>query len=118
MKKTLFEKYGGFAKINQLVMAFYESVLDSDDLGPYFDGIDMTKMIDHQSKFITYLFQGPATFSEDRLTVAHQDLGVTDAHFDELKSVLSQTLNDHGFEIDDINWVLIEFEKRRRLIVR
>lgn len=118
MQKTLFEKYGGFAQINRLVMAFYEAVLDSDELGPYFDGTDMARLIDHQSKFITYLFEGPADFSEERLTAAHQTLGVTHAHFDELKTILSQTLFDHGFEAVDTDWVLNEFEKRRPLIVR
>lgn len=114
---SLFEKYGGFAQINRVVLAFYDAVLESDELGPYFDDIDMTRLIDHQSKFIAYLFGGPTDFSDERLAIAHKSLGVTNPHFDELKTVLGNTLNDHNFDPEDVQWVLGEIEKRRYLIV-
>ena len=114
---TLFEKYGGFAQINRLVMSFYEAVLDSDELGPYFDDVDMARLIDHQSKFIAFLFDGPADFSDERLAVAHKTLNITDAHFDELKDILAQTLEAFEFEVADVEVVLDAFEKRRHLVV-
>jgi hemoglobin len=40
---------GGFAKVRLLVSEFYDRVLDSDTLAPYFDGIDMRRLIDHQT---------------------------------------------------------------------
>lgn len=33
---SLFEKYGGFAQVSKIVMAIYESPLDSDRLADYF----------------------------------------------------------------------------------
>lgn len=33
MSGSLYEKYGGFAVVNRIVMAFYDALLDSDELG-------------------------------------------------------------------------------------
>ena len=114
---TLFEKYGGFAKISKVVISFYDRLLDSDSVGPFFDEIDMAKMVDHQTKFIASLLGGPAAYTDDQLRQVHARLDINNAHFDELKSVLSATLAEHGFAPDDTDAVLEEFERRRGLIV-
>lgn len=49
---SLFEKYGGFAAISKIVMDFYGRVLDSDEIGHFFDDVEMGRQIDHQTKFI------------------------------------------------------------------
>ena len=43
---TLFDKYGGFATVSKVVMSFYDRVLDSDQIGEYFEDIDMKRLID------------------------------------------------------------------------
>ena len=53
--QTLFEKYGGFSSVSKVVLAFYDTLLDSDDIGPFFDDIDMSRMVDHQTKFVASL---------------------------------------------------------------
>ncbi|MBX2838398.1 MAG: group 1 truncated hemoglobin [Gammaproteobacteria bacterium] len=115
---SLYEKYGGFGQINKVVMAFYDSLLDSDELGPYFDDVEMPKLIDHQTKFMADLLGGPASFSDDHLQKAHVKLNVTHEHFDELKVILHKTLLDHKVEIEDANLVLEAVEARRSFIVR
>ncbi|MEP1090409.1 MAG: group 1 truncated hemoglobin [Rhizobiaceae bacterium] len=115
--QTLFEKYGGFSKVSKIVLAFYDTLLDSDEIGPFFDDIDMSKMVDHQTKFIASLLGGPASYSDRQLHQLHNHLDIRDAHFDELKIVLNNTLSDHGVEPDDVVIVLQEFEARRALIV-
>lgn len=115
--QTLFEKYGGFSNVSKVVLAFYDTLLDSDEIGPFFDDVDMSKMVDHQTKFVSSLLGGPASYNDTQLRNLHAHLDVTDAHFDELKVVLSGTLEDHGFEAGDIDAVLGEFETRRTLIV-
>ncbi|MEX0317158.1 MAG: group 1 truncated hemoglobin [Ruegeria sp.] len=115
--QTLFEKYGGFSSVSKVVMAFYDTLLDSDDIGPFFDEVDMSKMVDHQTKFVAMLLGGPASYTDHQLRQLHSHLDIRDAHFDELKVVLSGTLQDHGFDPEDIEAVLAEFESRRTLIV-
>ena len=116
-EKTLFEKYGGFSRVSRVVLSFYDTLLDSDDIGPFFDDVDMAKMVDHQTKFIASLLGGPAAYTDAQLRQLHAHLSIEDAHFDELKVVLRQTLDNHDFEPDDIDAVLQEFENRRVLIV-
>ncbi|MEM9104118.1 MAG: group 1 truncated hemoglobin [Pseudomonadota bacterium] len=116
-EQTLFEKYGGFSKISRVVLSFYDTLLDSDEIGPFFDHVDMSKMVDHQTKFIASLLGGPAAYTDNQLRQLHSHLDIEDSHFDELKLVLSETLDDHGFGTEDIDAVLQEFENRRQMIV-
>ncbi|MGI9478464.1 MAG: group I truncated hemoglobin [Hyphomicrobiaceae bacterium] len=116
-EQTLFEKYGGFSRVSRVVLSFYDTLLDSDEIGPFFDDVDMAKMVDHQTKFIASLLGGPAAYTDAQLRQLHAHLAIEDAHFDELKVVLRQTLDTHNFEADDIDAVLQEFENRRVLIV-
>ena len=116
-QQTLFEKYGGFSKVSKIVLAFYDTLLDSDEIGPFFDDIDMSRMVDHQTKFVASLLGGPASYTDRQLQQMHNHLDIRDAHFDELKVVLKETLSDHGVEDGDVQAVLDEFEKRRGLIV-
>ncbi|MEM8795009.1 MAG: group 1 truncated hemoglobin [Pseudomonadota bacterium] len=113
VEQTLFDKYGGFSKISKVVMAFYDTLLDSDEIGPFFDDIDMSRMVDHQTKFVASLLGGPAAYTDNQLRQMHARLPIEDSHFDELKVVLAGTLKDHGFDPGDIEAVLAEFEKRR-----
>jgi len=114
---TLFDKYGGFSSVSKIVLDFYDTLLDSDDIGPFFDDIDMSRMVDHQTKFIASLLGGPASYTDRQLKQLHSHLDIQDSHFDELKAVLQNTLLEHGVETSDIAAVLQEFENRRGLIV-
>lgn len=117
-EQTLYEKYGGFSNVSKIVFAFYDTLLDDDDIGPFFDDIDMAKMVDHQTKFIASLLGGPASYTDNQLRQLHSHLDITNDHYDVLQTVLRDTLTDHGIESDDVNSVVEEFEKRRTLIVR
>lgn len=117
-ERTLFEKYGGFSQVSRIVLSFYDRLLDNDEIGPFFDDVDMSRIVDHQTKFIASLLGGPAAYTDNQLRQLHSQLSVTDAHFDELEVVLSSTLADHGMADEDIDTVVSEFEKRRPLIVR
>lgn len=101
MSQTLYEKYGGFGAVSRVVMSFYDRLLDSDDIGPFFDDVDMPRLIDHQTKFIAHLLGGPADFSADRLLAAHARLDIADGDFDAVKQMLDETLDEHGFSDDD-----------------
>ncbi len=113
MSKTLFDKYGGFGQINRIVMSLYDALLDSDELGPYFDDVDMKRLMDHQTKFISYILGGPVDFSEDYLYRAHKGIDISQVHFDELKMILGTTLEDFDFESADTKYVLDIVEKYR-----
>lgn len=115
--QSVYDRYGGFASVHRVVMAFYERVLDDDDLGPFFDDTEMTRLIDHQTQFVASLLGGPATIADARLKAAHAPLGITDPQFDRIGTLLSETLADHGFAPEDVALVMAEVEARRGLVV-
>ncbi|MGC3937360.1 group I truncated hemoglobin [Roseobacter sp. EG26] len=118
MEQSLFDKYGGFSAISRIVMSLYDRLLDDDTVGPFFDDVDMPRLMDHQTKFISSLLGGPASFSDDHIQRAHRHMVISDAHFDQLKALVSETLADFNIEPDDIGRVLQAFEQRRPLLVR
>ena len=63
MRQTIFERYGGFTKVSQVVMSFYDKILDSPTTSPYFSGIDMKRLIDHQIKFFEAILSAPSAVS-------------------------------------------------------
>ncbi|WP_298974083.1 group 1 truncated hemoglobin [uncultured Roseobacter sp.] len=117
-ERTLYEKYGGFSKVSKIVLSFYDTLLDNDEIGHFFDDVDMSRIVDHQTKFIASLLGGPAAYTDKQLRQLHSHLDVNDAHFDELEAVLRGTLLEHGMAPEDVEIVVTEFGKRRPLIVR
>jgi hemoglobin len=117
MEQTLFQKYGGFSKVSRMVLDLYNRLLDDDDIGPFFDDVDMARIVDHQTKFISSLLGGPASYSDDQISRMHQHLAINARHFDILSEILAETLADHGMDAEDVEAVVHAFEDRRKLIV-
>lgn len=118
MKQSLFDKYGGFSSVSQIVMSLYNRLLDDDEIGPFFDDVDLPKLIDHQTKFVAALMGGPASFTDRHIERAHAKMVISDQHFDQLKFLVQETLAEFNLESQDIEAVLQEFEVRRPLLVR
>ncbi len=117
MASSLFQKYGGFAAISRVVLTFYDKVLDSDQIGDFFEKIDMKRLVDHQTKFISSLLGGPASFADERLQQLHAHLDISNQDFDEMAKLLAEALEEHGFEPADRDAVVREIEARRSYIV-
>lgn len=117
MAQTLYDKYGGFATVSRIVLDFYERALDSDQIGDFFEDVDLSRLVDHQTKFVSFLLGGPASFSDDHLRQIHLHLRIGDDDFTEMAEVLSDTLVDHGFSRDDAKSVVDQVEARRAYIV-
>lgn len=81
MSATMFQRYGGFAKISQIVSSFYDKLLESPIVSPYFDGTNMKRLIDHQTKFIASVMGGPASYTNDALERAHAHLSIDQEAF-------------------------------------
>ncbi|HSK18252.1 MAG TPA: group 1 truncated hemoglobin [Longimicrobiales bacterium] len=99
---STFDRLGGFARIRLLVSDFYERVLDHPDLTPYFERIDMARLIDHQTKFMSAVMGGPAAFTNDQISRAHTRLGIRPEHFDTLADLFRETLEDFGVDAAEV----------------
>ena len=117
MSRTIFERYGGFANISKVVSAFYDLMLDSEDTARFFEGVDMRRLIDHQTKFISTLMGGPSSYSQEQLKRAHARLGIDSAAFEKSAKLLTETLEDFDFDESDIAEVLAEFNSYKWVIV-
>ena len=114
---TIFERYGGFATAGKIVMAFYERILDSDITGPYFDDVDMPRLMDHQTKFVASVMGGPASYTDEMLKQLHSRLDVTDKAFNEMALLFRTTLEEFAMAEEDIETLMREISSRRDVIV-
>jgi hemoglobin len=115
--QTLYEKYGGFKTISRVVMLFYEMALDSDQIGDYFEDIDMPRLIDHQTKFVSSLIGGPASFGDDRIEAVHRHLNISHTDFDEMAALFGEALAEHGMSDSDVKAAMVAIEGKRSIIV-
>jgi hemoglobin len=100
--QTIFEKYGGFTQVSVVVATFYDKVLESPALAPYFEGVDLPALMVHQAKFMAQAMGGPPSHTWPELRHAHARLRITQQDFDEMLVLLRQTLSEAGFSEDDL----------------
>src|SRR5262245_38814423 len=82
--ETMFERYGGLPFVTRLVLSFYDRVLASSRLAPFFADTDMQRLVEHQARFISTVMGGPASCSNAVLHEAHAHLAIDDPAFDEM----------------------------------
>lgn len=117
MASTMFERYGGFAKVSRIVSAFYDKVMESPVLSPYFANVEMRKLIDHQTKFIASLMGGPVSYSNEHLERVHAHLSISNEAFSEAVALLRETFEDLEIDESDISTVFNEIMSRKNFIV-
>ena len=117
MTSNMFERYGGFAKINRIVSAFYDKVLDSTILSPYFEYVDMKRLIDHQTKFISSIMGGPGSYTSEELERIHARLNIDESALLEMASLLKETLEDFEVQESDVAFVCNEIMSKAKFII-
>jgi hemoglobin len=103
---TLYEKLGGRKAIRTVVSEFYERVLADPELLGYFAGVDMDAQTESQIRFISMALGGPNEYEGRPMKEAHEDLGVTDHHFNLVAGHLVDTLKWAGVGEEEISAVV------------
>lgn len=103
---TLYDKYGGFATVSKLVQEFYNKVAESEELAPYFAGVDTQQLIDHQTKFFSDILGGPVKYTGKELKIVHASMGITEEAFAEVADLLEETLEDMDVEEGAIETIM------------
>jgi hemoglobin len=114
---TLFDRLGGFGAVSRIVLSFYDRVLMSERLEPFFAGVDMRRLVEHQAKFISSLMGGPTSYSDDELREVHGRLSIDRDSFQEMLALFRASLEQHGLPLSDIEAVMLELERRKPCIV-
>ena len=115
--EPLYERFGGLDAVARIVFGFYDRILKSPELAPYFAGVDMRRLIDHQTRFLASVMGGPGSYTNEQLRAAHARLGIDDRAFDLMIEVLADTLSGFGLAEEDVAFVVTDLRARRRFIV-
>ena len=117
MAASMFDRYGGFSSVSKIVMAFYDKVLDSDIIGHYFEDVELPDLIDHQTKFIASVMGGPASYSNEVLQRVHAHLDIDATAFEEVVTLLRETLEEFELEPHDIDVIVQDIRGRSSYII-
>jgi hemoglobin len=99
---TLFDKYGGFQTFSKIVHEFYRRVLDTPSLAERFRGVDMPRLIQHQTDFLSLALGSSVQYKGRSLAEAHRPLRITPAEFSLVAEILQETLEDSGVSKEDV----------------
>jgi hemoglobin len=113
----MFDRYGGLTFVSRLVLNFYDRVLASARLTPFFAETDMQRLVEHQAKFISSVMGGPASYTAATLRDTHAHLGIDDAAFDEMIGLFRSTLRDFGIAAADVEAIIAALDAHRPHIV-
>jgi hemoglobin len=113
MEQSLYDKYGGAGTVSKIIHGLYKRVLESDLLAPYFEKVDMVRLINHQVRFFSALLGGAASYDDKPLVEIHQRLNITAAAFDEVMELMDDVLDESGFADDDKRAILDALNRYR-----
>ncbi len=93
---SLYEKLGGEAGIESLIIAFYVKVMADPELAPFFRHTTIEKLHEMQKEFFTMALGGPDLYSGRTLAEAHHGRGIRPQHISRFVRHLLSTLEDEG----------------------
>jgi len=98
----LFAAIGGAPALSVAVTVLYDRLLADPELAPWFDGVDLPRLREHQRDFLTVVLGGPpeigslARYQGRGIEIAHRGLTIPDAAFDRMRDHLLATLIELG----------------------
>lgn len=105
MSQSLYDKYGGFKTINGIVQSFYDKIEATESLDKYFENVDMSALVEHQTRFICTVLGGPEAYKVD-LKESHKHLNIIEDDFMTVGGLLQEALTEAGMEQADIEAVM------------
>jgi hemoglobin len=106
MSISLYSKYGGVETVSLVVHKFYKQIQASQLLMPYFVGIDIDGLINHQVKFFSYVMGGIDGYDMSNFKNAHFKFKISEEAFAEVINILRTTLEEFSVENEDINSIV------------
>ena len=101
METTLYMKYGSRVT-SGMAEYLYDRLLVDPQLAPFLEGVDMDRLREHVSDFLSVLTGGPDMYKGRDLREAHQGYRISAEHFDMLMTHIAAAATELGIEPDDI----------------
>jgi hemoglobin len=117
-KQSLYDKIGGFSAVSGIVLDFYDKVLESELVSPYFSSVDMARLIEHQTQFICALLGGPSGLSDEYIRHVHRNLEISPEAFEQTLQLFRDSLSETDLEEPDVEQVIALFSAKRPLVVQ
>ncbi|MAF90545.1 MAG: globin [Bdellovibrionaceae bacterium] len=114
---NLFDKYGGFETLAKLVHEFYSKLLEDSEIKPYFQAVDLEKLMQHQVNFLGLALGGPNKYEGKDLGVAHKHLNISEEHFLIVAGYLEEVLDEAGVDESDIAAIMAVVGSTKEQIV-
>lgn len=114
---SLYDRLGGREAIGAAVDAFHERVAADDRVSGYFDGVDLSTLMDHQTQFFVEGTGGPAGYTGREMAAVHAPLAVDDEAFDTFVGHLEAVLVDFGVPAPEREELLSLLEGFRPAVV-
>lgn len=116
MPEDIIDKYGR-VRVHQVVADFYGAVLQSERLAPYFEGVDVHGLMQHQAAFLAAVMGGPKRHSHQDIASAHRGLGVDPGDFEEMIGLLRASLERLEFDPGDIEVITSRYNDYKQSVV-
>jgi hemoglobin len=105
-RDNLYQRIGGAATIDRLVVDFYNRVLSDPELAPFFEASDIDKLRRMQREFFSVALGGPIRYDGQSLSYAHHGRGIRRTHFARFVEHLLASLESCGIDEGDSTRVI------------
>ncbi len=103
---TIYSALGGATTIDAAIDLFYVRVIDDPNLKRFFSDMRLDRLKDHQKAFLTMALGGESSYHGPGLKRVHDNLGVTNRHFDDLIGHLAVAFSELGVGDELIDGVI------------
>lgn len=115
---TLYERIGSLDGLQAVVKSFYKEAYISDQVGHFFQNVDMEDLIDHQMNFLRHVLGDDIGYDGRGLELAHMHLDIKKADFDEVARLLSEAMDKEGVQTDVRDEILEILAGTEKLVVK
>lgn len=103
---TLYERLGGEASIAAVVENFLYRIADDDDMVSFFANTNIDYLADSLASKLCDVSDGPCRYEGPPMDRAHQNMGLTDVHFNRLVEHLDTAMQEEGIALGARNELL------------
>jgi hemoglobin len=93
---TLYDRVGGDAGVDALIVVFYRRVFADPELSPFFEGVPRDRLRTMQHEFFSAALDGPVAYGGRPLREVHAGLGIQLRHLSRFLGHLMETLSEHS----------------------
>jgi hemoglobin len=93
-EKSLYHRLGGKAAVDAAVDKFYVKVLADKRINHFFEDINMATQHRKQKAFLSAAFGSPVAWKGKDMRRAHEDMTLTEVHFNAVAENLQKTLEE------------------------